>query len=90
MAELFLGHSQTPGFLEIIKTTGLEETACFTILASLTKLKIFLNSALVDVAPETVCGQKVSLFLWTEELERRYMWEHQIERVWDLAGNGKT
>jgi hypothetical protein len=44
---------------------------------------VFEDGNVFHVSAETVGGRKVSLFLWTEELQRRYIWQNEIERVWD-------
>ena|SRR5579862_5471798 len=42
---------------------------------------VFDNRKSFDLNSGTVGNQKVSLFLWTEELERRWLWQREIEKV---------
>lgn len=41
----------------------------------------FDNGKSFDLQTRTIRNQKVSLFLWTEDLERRWLWQSQIEEI---------
>ena len=41
----------------------------------------FDNRKSFDLQTRTMDNQKVSLFLWNEELERRWQWQHLMEKI---------
>ena len=42
---------------------------------------LFDNNKTFDLHSSTVQNRKVSLFLWTEDLERRWLWQCEIAKV---------
>ena len=41
----------------------------------------FENKRTFDLCSRTVGNQEVSLFFWTEKLERRWLWQSEIEKI---------
>lgn len=42
---------------------------------------IFDNRKVFDIQSNTIGGKKVSLFLWSEDLERRWLWQCKMDEI---------
>jgi len=49
----------------------------------------FDNNRNFDLHSKTVGKQKVSLFLWSEKLERRWLWQCEIEKIGHWLENAR-